>query len=219
MQTLVTNLHRFPRESFGDSRELCRRLRDDAEVPPVLFLTCPDAGLLAERLAPKQIVHFHCASALGTVVPPADDADASNPDSLVATIEFALRDMEHGQLVVCGHSPCCTLRTLLDGTLAETRQAHLAWWLERVAPLRELVQSRYAHLTHAAARLEAAGLESVLLSLEHLRGYPSVQERLHCGSLQLHGWFFHRPSDVLFAYHPAAGQFEPLMTLLAERPA
>lgn len=219
MQALVKNLHRFQRETFGSSRELLDRSARNGSHSPALLITCADAGLLAERLTQHHPEGFYCASGLGTFIPPASAAVNGDADSLAATIEYAVRVVRVSDIVVCGHSPCGALAALMHGLLAGTTQPHLAWWLERVAPIQNLVRSNYAQLTRDVERQRAAELESVLLSLENLPTYPCVRERLDEGALHLHGWFFKTATGELFAYNPAAGQFELLMTFTEGRRA
>lgn len=209
MQRLIEGVHRFQRETFGNSLELFNRPSRNGQQPPTLLITCADAGLLAERISLNRPDGFHCATGLGTFIPPASAADGH--DSIVATIEYAVRVLQVGDIVVCGHSPCGAMAALIHGLLAGTSQPHLAWWLERVAPIQDLVRSRYAHLINDAERQHAAELETVLLSLENLPTHPCVQEQLNRGALHLHGWLFKTATGELFAYEPATGQFEPLM--------
>lgn len=211
MQRLLEGIHHIRREAFGCSRELFNRPSCNGEHPPALVITCADAGLLVERITQSHSDGFYCASGLGTFVPPASAADGHECDSIAATIEYAVRVLRVGHIVVCGHSPCGALAALMHGSLAGTAQPHLVWWLERVAPIQDLVRSRYAYLTTDAERQRAAELEGVLISLENLPTYPCVQERLNRGALHLHGWFCKTATGELFAYDPATGQFELLM--------
>ncbi|MBE0541874.1 MAG: carbonic anhydrase [Verrucomicrobia bacterium] len=212
MQPVLENLHHFRRETFGASRELLDRPSRNEPRSPALLVTCADAGLLAERLTEGNPAGFCFASGLGTFVPPANAVAKGDDDSLAATLDYAVRVLRVPDLVVCGHSRCCAMATLLRGSLPGAHQANLTWWLAQTAPLRDLIQSRYAHLTDNAERQRAAELESVLISLENLPTYPFVRERLDEGALRLHGWFFKTATGELFAFNPAAGQFELLRT-------
>jgi carbonic anhydrase len=209
MQRLIEGVHCFPRETFGNSRELLNPPSHSGQQRPALLITCADAGLLAEQVSLNRPDGFLCATGLGTFIPPASTTDGD--DSIVATIEYAVRVLQVGDIVVCGHSSCGAVGALMHGSLSGTSQPHLAWWLERVAPIQDLVRSRYAHLINAAEHQHVAELECVLLSLENLPTFPCVQEQLNCGALHLHGWFFKAATGELFAYEPATGQFEPLM--------
>ena len=209
MQRLIEGVHRFQRETFGNSRELLNPPSHNGQQRPALLITCADAGLLTEQISLNRPDGFHCATGLGTFIPPARTTDGN--DSIVATIEYAVRVLRVSDIVVCGHSPCGAMATLMHGSFVGTSQPHLAGWLERVAPIHDLVRSRYAHLTGDAERQHAAELECVLISLENLPTYPCVEEGLNRGALHLHGWFFKTATGELFAYDPATEQFEPLM--------
>lgn len=211
MQRLIEGIHTFRASRFSDSHGLLNRPSRDDRQSETLLITCADAGLLAERLTQDHAHGFYCASGLGTFVPPADTVAEGDADSIAATIDYAVRVLEVGDIVVCGHSPCGALAALMHGSLSGTSQPHLAWWLKRVAPIQDLVRSRYAHLLNDAERRHAAELESVLLSLENLSTYACVQEQLNCGALHLHGWFFKTATEEMFAYDPAGEQFELLM--------
>ena len=88
---------------------------------------------------------------------------------------------------------------------------HLREWLKLATPVREIIQSQYAHLSNDAVRIDTAGEENVLFGLENLHSYHCVQERLMDGSLRLHGWFFKIATAELFAYDPEKRQFSPLV--------
>ena len=152
MQRLIEGVHRFQRETFGNSRELLIPPSHNGQQRPALLITCADAGLLAERISLNRPDGFFCATGLGTFIPPARTTDGNDSDSIVATIEYAGRVLQVGDIIVCGHSSCGAVGALMHGSLSGTSQPHLAWWLERVAPIQDLVRSRYAHLINDAER-------------------------------------------------------------------
>ena len=52
--------------------------------------------------------------------------------------------------------------------------------------------------------------KALALSLENLKSYPSVVDRLEKQALQLHGWYFNLASGDLELYLPTERRFEPL---------
>lgn len=216
MQPLLQNLHQFRPESIGAARDMLHPAPHH-EPPAALLVTCADAGLLAERLTQTNPEGFCFASGLGTFVPSASAVADGNDDSLAATLDYAVRVLHVRDIVVCGHSRCCATAAIVRGSLPGSPRDYLAWWLQRTAPLRDLILAHYTHLTDPAQRQRAAELEIVLVSLEHLFTYPCVRERLDQGALHLHGWFFDTPTGELFVYNPAAGRFEPWMTFAEGR--
>jgi carbonic anhydrase len=215
MQKLIKGIHSFPAGQFGCSRGLFSRSAYHEPHSPALLITCADAGLLAEHLTQAHPDGFCFASGLGTFVPPANAVADGEDDSLAATIEYAVRVLQVGDIVVCGHSPCGAMTTLLRGSPLSPSQTNLSRWLEQIAPLRDLIHLHYPHLNRPAERHRAAELESMLLSLANLPTYPCVRERLNQGTLHLHGWFYETVTRELFAYDPVAGQLE-LLTAIGE---
>ncbi len=58
-----------------------------------------------------------------------------------------------------------------------------------------------------ARRAEQAGLR---YSLQNLRGFPWIAERLAAGELRLHGWWFDLTGGAIWAYDEDQDAFQPL---------
>ncbi len=208
MQQLIDGVHRFRQEEFGRYRELFQKLSRDGQQPQTLFITCSDSRVLAELITQSQPGDLFVVKNLGNIVPPATATGATN--STAAAIEFAVDVLHVNDIVVCGHSQCGAIAALMGGLPPDARMPHLTEWLELTAPVRQLVETRYTHLTDDDARQRAAEEENVLFALDNLRTYPAVQARLADGLLRLHGWFFKIATGELFAYDPERWQFTPL---------
>jgi carbonic anhydrase len=208
MQRLIDGVHRFRQEEFGRYRALFTDLAREGQRPDTLFLTCSDSRVLAELITQSRPGELFVVKNIGNIVPPAAVTGATN--STAAAIEFAVDVLRVNDVVICGHSQCGAMTALMNGLPAGAPLPHLAEWLELAAPVRQYIETRYAHLSGRAARLRAAEEENVLFSLANLQTYPAVQTRLGDGSLRLHGWFFEIASGELFAYDVAHRQFAPL---------
>ena len=51
---------------------------------------------------------------------------------------------------------------------------------------------------------------SILNSVDNLRGYPWIRERMETGALAVHGWWFDLDDGRLWATHPETGAFLPV---------
>ena len=208
MQRLLDGVHRFRQEEFGRYRELFRTLSSEGQRPHTLFITCSDSRVLAELITNSQPGELFVVKNVGNIVPPASVTGQTN--STAAAIEFAVEVLQVSDIVVCGHSHCGAIETLMGQTPMQDKMPHLSEWLNLVSPVRDLVAERYTHLGGEADRRRAAEEENVLFALENLRTYPIVQARLADGSLHLHGWFFKISTAELFAYDPERCQFVSL---------
>lgn len=208
MQTLLAGVHRFREDEFGKYAQMFRRLSREGQKPHTLFITCADSRVLAELITQSNPGDLFVIKNIGNIIPPSELTDA--PNSTGAGIEFAVDVLGVSDIVVCGHSQCGAMAALMDksgrGDLPQLYQ-----WVELAAPVRELVQTNYAHLKSAEARLRVAEEENVLFSIERLRSYRSVERKLAEGSIRLHAWFFKIASGELFAYDPASKQFLPIV--------
>ena len=210
MQRLIEGVHRFRSDEFGNYRSLFRKLSQEGQNPHTLFITCSDSRVLAELITQSQPGDLFVVKNVGNIVPPAGARGDTN--STAAAIEFAVESLRVSDIVICGHSQCGAIASLLGETPANDSQPHLRDWLKLADPVRETLKKDYAHLTDAAARENAAAEENVLFGLDNLRSYACVQHRLADGTLRLHAWFFKIATAELFAYDPETRQFSPLVS-------
>jgi carbonic anhydrase len=208
MQKLIAGVHKFQTEQLGRYRELFHRLSKDGQNPHTLFITCSDSRVLAELITQSRPGDLFVVKNVGNLVPPSTATGSTN--STAAAIEFAVGTLEVSDVVVCGHSQCGAMTELLRNPPVNAPPPHLSKWLELAAPVREVIERNYPHITDHQARITAAAEENVLFALENLRTYPAVQERLAAGALRLHGWFFKIATGELFAYDSATEQFQPI---------
>ncbi|MEI2722047.1 MAG: carbonic anhydrase [Verrucomicrobiota bacterium] len=213
MQKLIEGVHKFQTEEFGNYRTLFRKLSQEGQNPHTLFITCSDSRVLAELITQSKPGDLFVVKNVGNIVPPASATGSTN--STAAAIEFAVESLRVQDIVVCGHSQCGAMETLISGLPVDNSLPHLREWLALAAPVRQVLQTEYHHLKSHAERTTAAAEENVLFALENLRTYPVVQARLADGSLRLHGWFFKIASAELFAFDPATKQF---LALGGEKP-
>ena len=208
MQQLIAGVHKFQQRELGRYRELFHRLSQDGQDPHTLFITCSDSRVLAELITQSKPGDLFVVKNVGNLVPPAAATGSTN--STAAAIEFAVGTLGVRDVVVCGHSQCGAMTALLAGVSSPATQPHLREWLELAAPVRELIVTKYRHITDDLARTTAAAEETVLFALENLHTYPVVAQRLAAGTLRLHGWFFKIATGELFAYDAGSEQFQPI---------
>jgi carbonic anhydrase len=207
MQKLFDGVHKFQTEQFGKYKSLFRKLSKNGQNPHTLFITCCDSRVLAELITQSQPGDLFVVKNIGNIVPPASVTGSTN--STAAAIEFAVQMLEVNDIVVCGHSQCGAISALVQGIKNPAATPHLTDWLTIAEPVQKVIEANYSHLSKSEELLVAAAEENVLFSLENLRTYPSVEDRLQKGTLHIHGWFFKIATAELFAYDPAQKQFLP----------
>ncbi|MBI4662382.1 MAG: carbonic anhydrase [Verrucomicrobia bacterium] len=217
MQRLIEGVHKFRVEAFGRYRDLFHKLAHEGQHPQTLFITCADSRVLAELITQSQPGELFVVKNVGNIVPPASATGRTNSTS--AAIEFAVEVLGVHDIVVCGHSQCGAMGALMRGGVDGALLPHFSRWLELAAPVRDVVNTLYFHLSAEAERQRAAEEENVLFALGNLLTYPCFQARLADQQLNLHGWFYRIGTGELFAYDPVGGQFQPLLPPAETKPA
>lgn len=178
MDALIEGYRRFRATGWQEHRRLFKELAARGQSPRALVITCSDSRLdpqLIFNTAPGEIFVVRNVAAL---VPPYEPD--SNYHGTSAALEFAVREMGIGTVVVLGHTGCGGIKAMVEGTAGTD---FLGSWMRIAAPVRERV---LAEPDPAAA----AEREAIRLSLANLLTFPWVAERAAAGTLSLHGCLF-----------------------------
>ena len=216
LAALVEGALAFRKNEYRSGRNLMPRLAA-GQRPGVLMIGCSDS-----RVDPA----LNCGAGPGEVftvrnvanlVPPCD-AGGGRGDSVRAALEYGVRTLGVSHIVVFGHAHCGGVRAMIDtacGTAPES--GFLGSWLAIASTvpaqaLAELAAGGRTDLTADALHACAAVVErrSILHSIDNLRGYPWIRERIEAGALAVHGWWFDLDDGRLWATHPETGAFLPV---------
>lgn len=201
---VLAGVAEFQRDVFPGRRALFARLAERQD-PKVLFLTCSDSRINPNLITGSEPGELFICRNIGNVVPPHGTADGG-----VATVmEYAVDVLRVAHLIVCGHSGCGAIKSLLDPA-----DDHL---VPRVTEWLRFAQAapRLANLTTAAgdrggpAYLEAVTKQNVIAQMANLRTYPEVAAQVAAGHLTLHGWYYDIGSGNVEAVD-GAGRFAPV---------
>ena len=203
MVEIVSGYRKFRSEVFPQRREDFQRLAKGQD-PQMLFITCSDSRIVPEMLmqsGPGEL--FICRNA-GNVVP----AHGDHTGGVSATIEYAVRALEVPDIVVCGHSDCGVMRSLLNPERVKHMTAVSSWLLygERA---RQIVEEVHHELSEDDKAWELAK-QNVLAQLDHLKTHPCVAAALTKGKVRLHGWVYRIHTGEVFAWSGRGNEFTPL---------
>ncbi len=205
-EKIVAGVGRFQRDVFPGKADLFRTLGGH-QHPKVLFLTCSDSRIdptLITQMDPGEL--FVCRN-IGNVVPPHGTADGS----VAAVMEYAVDVLKVEHVVVCGHSGCGAMKSLLspgDGAVVP----RVTEWLRFAVSAKRLAAAQQPPLSaDGPGYLEAVTKLNVVSQLNNLRTYPEVAARVAAGTLRTHGWFYDIATARVETTDGAApGDFVPL---------
>lgn len=204
MERLKAGVARFQENVFPAQSERFKQLAVK-QHPEVLFLTCADSRVnpnLITQTGPGDL--FICRN-IGNVVPPHGTQDGS-----VATVmEYAVEVLGVEHIIVCGHSNCGAIKSLLDPT-DDDLVPQVTEWLRYAEAARRVATSLHERQL-TADLLMTATEQNVVAQLNNLRTYPEIAARLTTKRLQVHGWYYDIATGRIDEYDQATNTFVPLV--------
>ena len=182
MERLIDGYRRFREAGWPERRRLFERLADQGQRPRALVIGCVDSrvdpGMILDAGPGELLVVRNVAN----LVPPYAPDGAHHSTS--AALEFAVRVLEVPDIVVVGHGMCGGIAALLNGAPPQATDFLVPWI--------SIAQRAKARVLACDAPDQQTACEhaAVALSLENLRGYPWIAERLAAGTLRLSGAHF-----------------------------
>jgi carbonic anhydrase len=203
---LIEGFARFREKHFTKDDVLFRELVEQGQTPRTMVVACCDARVdpaLVLDCAPGDLFVIRNVANL---VPPAENQGHYHGTS--AALEFGVRKLNVGHIIVLGHAHCGGIHALLEGDV-QKGDAFISEWMGIADTARERVSREFAD-TDNAARHRACEQQAILVSLDNLMTFSWIRERVEQGTLALHGWYFDIERGELLGYNAATRQFEVL---------
>lgn len=202
MDRLIEGYRRFRVTGWPDRKRLFERLAEQGQRPRALVIGCVDSrvdpGMILDAGPGELLVVRNVAN----LVPPY--APDGNHHSTSAALEFAVRVLEVPDILVIGHGMCGGIAALLNGAPPQATDFLVPWISIAARAKASVLACDDGNVDMQLACEQAA----IALSLENLRGYPWIAERLAAKTLSLHGAHFDIRNGILTRLQPDA-QFRP----------
>jgi carbonic anhydrase len=203
---LIEGFQRFRERHFAEDSVQFQNLVQFGQTPKALVVACCDS-----RVDPALVLD--CAPGdlfvvrnVANLVPPAENQGHYHGTS--AALEFGVKDLAVRHIIVLGHAQCGGIHALLEGSV-DKEESFIAEWMGIADAAREQVEREHANAS-SEVRHRACEQQAILVSLDNLRTFSWVRERVEQGKLTLHGWYFDIERGELLGYDATTGMFEPL---------
>jgi len=202
---LIQGFQRFREQHFEHHDTLYQQLVQQGQTPQVLVVACCDS-----RVDPALV--FDCDPGdlfvirnVANLVPPLEGH--SGHHGTTAAIEYGVINLDVKHIVILGHAHCGGIDSLVKTGGVGTPGSYIDDWMSLVESARAEV---IAELPHAPIEEQERACEqrSILVSLENLKTFPWIRERVEDGSLMLHGWYFDIEHGQLLRYEATTRAFE-----------
>ena len=202
IERLIAGFKDF-REAYYDRQpEFYRSLVEQGQSPDVMVIACSDSRVNPSIIAKAEPGELFIVRNVANLVPPYKPDSSYHGTS--AAIEFAVRDLGVGHIIVLGHSHCGGIRCLCDGAKGSNSREFIDGWMSIVdhAVNPELKGAQlYRHVEK----------EVVTISTNNLLSFPWVKKRVVSGELKIHGWWFDLEAGDLLS-SAQKGEWSSLIT-------
>lgn len=201
MKKLIQGIVDFREKLTDESRALFAKLAL-GQKPDVLFIACSDSRVVPNLFASTNPGDLFVLRNIGNLIPPATEAD---DNSAQAALEFSVLSLKVADIIVCGHSECGAIETLLQG-IDKPQCSHLASWLKHGEEAVNRVRSGFV-INPSLSEHNQISQVNVLLQIEHIMSYPFIREKVQKKQLRIHAWWFDIALADVYCYEPSLNQF------------
>jgi carbonic anhydrase len=206
MDQMIEGFKRFRDNYFAKNRPLFDNLAQQGQTPNVLLIGCSDSRVDPAIIFDAQPGEMFVLRNVANLIPPFAPDDGHHGTS--AAVEFAVRGLKVGHIIVLGHARCGGVRALIEGNPNDQSDFIRGWMqIARSARDRALALTLSAGQPIEAAR-RMCEQETVAISLGNLMTFPWIRERVEAGNLMLHGWFYDMEDGKLFRLDPVTNTFQ-----------
>lgn len=208
LNQLIEGYHRFREKDWERERDRWSELAE-GQSPQVMILSCADSRVDPAQIFDGRPGEMFVARNIAALAPPYETSTGFHGVS--AALEFAVTQLEVGEILVMGHGFCGGCAAALTGQFDDTQpgEGHfIADWVRMLSEARDQVRSRHSQLDRKAfLDMER---EAVKVSLANLRTFPWIAEREEAGELKLHGAHFSISEGRLYMLDEAEDDFRPV---------
>lgn len=202
MERLIDGYRRFRGTHWPEYRDLYRELSQYGQKPPVLVIACSDSRVDPAAIFDARPGEMFVVRNVANLVPPAEKGEGLHGTS--AALEFAVRVLKVGMILVLGHADCGGVSSALKGMPMDDFE-YLDDWIGLIDPA---LKRLGAIDPQAPESKEALERESIKLSLDRLLTFPFVAAAVEKGDLTLQGARFRVFDGRLEWLDKGTGSFE-----------
>ncbi|MDE2581604.1 MAG: carbonic anhydrase [Rhodospirillales bacterium] len=201
MDSLIAGYRRFRADLWPRRRQLLEQLAEHGQHPRAMVIACADSRVDPAMIFDAAPGEIFVIRNVANLVPPCQPDGAYHGTS--AALEFGVVSLGVRDLIVMGHGQCGGVQALLAG-IEDTPDGFIAPWMRLAEPAR----ARTLACQPADPQL-VCEQETVRLSLDNLRSFPWIRERVADRRLRLHGAHYAIRTGIL-ALLGADGRFAPV---------
>jgi carbonic anhydrase len=189
MERLIDGYKRFRATQWPERRATFQELAREGQSPQTMVIACCDSRVDPSMIFGAAPGELFVVRNVANLVPPYAPDGRFHATS--AALEFGVCVLEVRDLIVMGHAMCGGIRALLQGSPVPADDFLGSWMSVAQSAKRRVLESADEDPQTACEQ------EAVKLSLDNLRSFPWIRQRVDAGRLHTHGATFDIRSGVL----------------------
>jgi len=197
MEILFEGAADFRSRVFDKNKALFHKLSND-QNPHTLFIGCSDSRVVPDLITRTLPGELFVVRNIANVVP--YYRLTSEYLSTTSAIEYAIKVLNVGNVIICGHSNCggCKALSLSEDEMADI--PHTRNWLKLALNAQTKAEKIFRDGKTDKPMTELVEQINIVEQMGHLVTWPFVKERLDAGTLNIYGWFFEISCGTIYNY-------------------
>lgn len=215
MKKLINGITDFRRNVLAGYRDTFARLAL-GQSPDALFIACSDSRVVPNLFASTDPGDVFVVRNVGNMIPPCSRNGYSIGDeSEAAAIEYSLLTLKVSSIIICGHSECGAMQSILNNRLTIS-SPNLRSWLQYGETALKKMEDGF-EINKGLLPHNQLSQINILEQKNHLESYPIVQEAIKENKLKIYGWWFDIATADVYSFNELEGKFKILDDEEAER--
>lgn len=197
MNSIINGAIKFMHEDFLEQKDLFEKL-SSSQDPHTLFIGCSDSRVVPNLITSTLPGELFVVRNIANIVPV---YKASNEYlATTSAIEYAINALNVRNIVICGHSNCGGCESIYHPQKLESLPTVKNWLWQLNDIKEEVLKAQRDFGLSEQEKYYFTQRLNILTSLENIKTYPNVQEKMQKNELNLHGWHYVIDSGQVFAY-------------------
>jgi carbonic anhydrase len=193
MKKLINGILEFRKKSLNKYKKKFAHLAS-GQSPDALFIACCDSRVVPNLMVSTDPGDLFVIRNIGNLVPPyIENNNITNSEA--AAIEFSVTQLSISDIIVCGHSECGAMKSILNG-IDNIKCPNVKSWLSNCkCNVNEIKDNKNL------SRLNQLSQINILQQIEHLLTYPIIKKKVQNKELNIHGWYFDIATGDIYTYN------------------
>ena len=204
---LLAGYRRFREFRYEAEKSRWRTLAE-GQSPRAVIIACSDSRADPATIFDTDPGEIFVVRNVANLVPPFEGGGGRHGVS--AALEFAVTELNVGQIVVMGHEGCGGIHAALTGQFQDTPNGEggfIANWMSQIDEPAARIAASHGTGADAARVLEEVAIRQ---SMANLATFPFVAERQTAGTLKVIGCHFSISEGQLYMLDEADDVFRPV---------